>query len=287
MAISRFRTTAAPEMGLDQIQPITPLPEASPMPRSPFGGQGKQAPIPGANPSPTSPFGPPVKTPIPGPSPSPTVPPTTGPGGKLPVNMSTGYPALPEAPIPGPSPSPTIPPGTFPLPGGNQTTTSTGQLPPGQQFSPYRVTTDNLNTLLSSNSPYIENARRRGLEQANARGMLNSSIAAGSSQRAAIESAMPILNQIMGLTGQREQQANTSLENQRGRQFEAEMFDRNFNAQLAMLPIASAADMWSGLMQLAASDPTVFTPTVLAGYQDFFQTGFNEYISRYLRPGGG
>ena len=59
-------------------------------------------------------------------------------------------------------------------------------------------------------------------------------------------------------------------------------FNRQFNGQLALLPIANAADMWSGLMDLAASNPMVFTPTVLAGYQDFFQTGFNNYIGQYL-----
>lgn len=175
-------------------------------------------------------------------------------------------------------------------------------LAPNPSFSPYNVVTDNINNLLSSDSRYIQNARQRGLEQANSRGMLNSSIAAGASERSAIEAAQPILNNIMGLTSQRESQANQSLESQRNRQFQSEFalldaniqdwvnnqnFNREFNGQLAMLPIASAADMWSGLMQLAASDPTVFTPDVLAGYQDFFQTGFNEYISRYLTPPGG
>lgn len=62
-------------------------------------------------------------------------------------------------------------------------------------------------------------------------------------------------------------------------------FNREFNGQLALMPIANAADMWSGLMNLATQNPEVFTPTVLAGYQDFFQRGFDEYISRYL--GGG
>lgn len=52
----------------------------------------------------------------------------------------------------------------------------------------------------------MQNAQRRGLETAGARGLLNSSIASGAAQRSAVESSMPILNQIMGLQGQREQQ---------------------------------------------------------------------------------
>lgn len=63
-----------------------------------------------------------------------------------------------------------------------------------------------LDQLLSGGGSYMQNAQRRGLEAAGARGLLNSSIASGAAQRSAVESSMPILNQIMGLQGQREQQ---------------------------------------------------------------------------------
>lgn len=63
-----------------------------------------------------------------------------------------------------------------------------------------------MDDLLGQEGAYIGNARRRGLEGANARGMLNSSIASGASERAAIEASMPIFNQIMGLNSQREGQ---------------------------------------------------------------------------------
>lgn len=49
-----------------------------------------------------------------------------------------------------------------------------------------------LNNLLSGDSTYIQNARLRGLQGAGKRGLLNSSIAAGSAERAAIESGLPI-----------------------------------------------------------------------------------------------
>lgn len=211
--------------------------------------------------------------------------PTPFPVGPRPLYPNTG--ATPGAPGGGP-------PGN-PLPG----VTNGNPYAPPASFSPGNVVQDNLNNLLNHDGAYMTNARQRGLEVAANRGLLNSSVAAGASQRSALEAAQPILNNIMGLTSQRESQAHSSSEAQRGRQFQAEFasmnaqlqdwmsnneFNRNFNGQLAMMPIASAADMWSGLMQLAASDPTVFTPDVLAGYQDFFQTGFDEYISRYLQP---
>jgi len=52
-----------------------------------------------------------------------------------------------------------------------------------------------LQGLLDTDNPYIQQARQQAMEQANARGLLNSSIAAGNAQRAAIESAMPIAQQ--------------------------------------------------------------------------------------------
>lgn len=301
----------------------------------PLDNYFKPAPRPiwdnGTKPAPDAPVQPGVTSPRPlypeppvaGPTqPRPLYPEPTGPAGPRPLYPETPSvqpkPPYPEDPrVPprplypddGMKPPVATPPGTqgglsgfTPGSGTGPNGTAGNPLAPNQSFSPYNVVTDNINNLLGSNSRYIQNARQRGLEQANSRGMLNSSMSAGNAERAAIEAAQPILNNIMGLTSQRESQANQSLENQRNRQFQSEFalldaniqdwvnnqdFNRQFNGQLAMLPIASAADMWSGLMQLAASDPTVFTPNVLAGYQDFFQNGFNQYISRYLKPQGG
>lgn len=70
-----------------------------------------------------------------------------------------------------------------------------------------------LDQILNREGSYIANARRRGLEQANARGLMNSSIAAGASQRAATEAAQPILSEAMGLTRQREAQAFQAEQN--------------------------------------------------------------------------
>lgn len=52
-----------------------------------------------------------------------------------------------------------------------------------------------LNTLLQGDSAYIKQAEEAGKEQAAARGLLNSSAAAGSARKAAIGAAMPIAQQ--------------------------------------------------------------------------------------------
>lgn len=57
---------------------------------------------------------------------------------------------------------------------------------------PNELVSHNLNGLLDQNGQYMQLARQSGMDMAGERGLLNSSIAAGNSQRAAIQSAMPI-----------------------------------------------------------------------------------------------
>lgn len=85
-------------------------------------------------------------------------------------------------------------------------------LPPGMQGTADRAYTRTpqqnelsswqLNQLVDQNNPYIQQARQQAVEQANSRGGLNSSIAAGNAQRAAIEAAAPFAMQNAGAFGQ-------------------------------------------------------------------------------------
>lgn len=70
---------------------------------------------------------------------------------------------------------------------------------------PTKLTMKAMDELLSSGGSYMTNALRSGMSLANSRGLMNSNMAAGMAQKSAIESSMPILNEIMGLTGSREQ----------------------------------------------------------------------------------
>lgn len=60
------------------------------------------------------------------------------------------------------------------------------------EVQPDSLVSNQLAGLLGSNSPYMQQARQSGMQVANARGMLNSSMAAGNSQAAAIQAGMPI-----------------------------------------------------------------------------------------------
>lgn len=59
-------------------------------------------------------------------------------------------------------------------------------------LTPQDLTSANLTSLLNTNSPYIQQARIQATNQANSRGLANSSIAAGNAQAAAIQAGLPI-----------------------------------------------------------------------------------------------
>lgn len=163
-----------------------------------------------------------------------------------------------------------------------------------------------LNEALSADSALMRNARTTGIETAAARGLHNSSIAAGAAQRAALDAAMPVAQMAMDQFGQREnrqwqtgereaQQQWTSTENQLDRDQQITMsevtnwlnnetFMREFNAQLAMFPINNTTQLLNYITQQAMDNPEVYTPDVISGMSEFFTTNFLDVISRYF-PG--
>lgn len=210
--------------------------------------------------------------------------------------------------------------------------------------------------ILNPNNAYIDSARRAGLEHAAARGGLNSSIAAGASQRAAIDSAMPMFQQALGLTSQRESQdfqgqqadqqralqrmqsatglqsqreqlgwqgqqagldrvqnVNNQLLQQQLRERQSQMdfentralqgdrvsqenwladqnYSRQFNGNLALMPIQNSMQMNQAILDYALQNPEVYSPEVISGLQNFF-TGtmvsiLQQYFPNATRNGG-
>lgn len=64
--------------------------------------------------------------------------------------------------------------------------------PTTQSVQDNQLTSNQLTGLLSGNSKYMQDARQQGLEQAARSGLLTSSIAAGNSERSAIQAGLPI-----------------------------------------------------------------------------------------------
>lgn len=131
-----------------------------------------------------------------------------------------------------------------------------------------------LEQMLSPNSAYIQNARQRGLEQAATRGGINSSIAAGAAERAAIEAAAPLVQQATQLdqTGINAQYENWLAQQNFGRS----LFGERFSSSLGML---------ERIQQYGLEDPELYTPEVLSGFNNFFQQNMQDILRRYFNNG--
>lgn len=243
------------------------------------------------------------------PMPKPTVKPTTGiPLGSKPVTGS--QPLIPPTynPLSPPTTQPPAPTNSASVitgtrPTGGNAPVGTGTPFPAQTQPPVQaypagmdagsIVSDFMTGLLDENGQYIQNARRRGLETAQNRGLLNSSISAGASQRAALESAQPLVNQMVGIQQDRENRAFTGEQNQLDRNQQVTMsqvqnwlnnetFNREFNGAISMLPITSAANLMSTIQQYALENPEVYTPDVINGFANFFQNNFATMLQDYF-----
>lgn len=114
-----------------------------------------------------------------------TTPPVTPPATATPTTPVTTTPTTPPAVVPPPSAIPT--PTALPLPAPITM--------PGAPAARDASVANQLTGLLASDSPYINLARNAGMRTAGRRGLLNSSIAAGSAEAAAIAAAAPIASQ--------------------------------------------------------------------------------------------
>jgi hypothetical protein len=84
---------------------------------------------------------------------------------------------------------------TQPMPGNNELSTAdvTGYDPSQRAIDTGKETVSGqLDTLLGQDSPYLQRARAGAVQTANSRGLLNSSMAAGAGEAAAIDAALPI-----------------------------------------------------------------------------------------------
>lgn len=132
-----------------------------------------------------------------------------------------------------------------------------------------------LESFLGSNSPYIQNARRRGMEVAATRGGINSSIAAGSAERSAIEAAQPLVQTAVGMD-------QSNLQQTRAAEYDNWLSQQNFGRALYGQKFNSSVDMLNLLQQAAVNDPDLYGPEAISGLGNFFQQNFNDVMKRYF-----
>lgn len=132
-----------------------------------------------------------------------------------------------------------------------------------------------LESMLNPNSAYIQNARRRGVEQAAQRGGINSSIAAGASERAAIEAAAPLAQQAVNIDQNREGVLSDEWSSQNN-------FNRAMLGQYSQTAFSNSMGMLNMLQQSALQDPELYTPEVMSGFTNFFQQNMNDMMKRFF-----
>ncbi len=120
---------------------------------------------------------------------------------------------------------------------------------PYGQTSHYATSTaGHLDNLLDDDSLYLRNARTRGMQQANARGLSNSSMAATAGEQAAINAALPIAQQD---SGQRQslQQSGFSMSGNLQGQYTQHLGQIQANTTQAIAQISSAEGIDSGVKE--------------------------------------
>jgi len=222
--------------------------------------------------------------------PQPNVPRPSIPGKSPLPGAGSGMPDVPSPSVLGKSPVPGAGSGMgVAIPGGSYL-----GLDFMRQVTPQEQVSFQLQQLLDNSSPYMENARRQGVEMAASRGNLNSSIAAGAAQRAAIEAGLPIAQldaqgyrdamsqNFQALSQLRQMRVAGDIQNW----LDSESFNRQFNADLAMIPLNNAMDMLKYITQRGYEDPAVYTPDIMSGFSNFFNMMSFDTLSRFFGTGG-
>lgn len=132
-----------------------------------------------------------------------------------------------------------------------------------------------LEKFMDPNSALIQNARQRGVEMAAVRGGVNSSIAAGAAERAAIESATPLAQTAAGMSA-----GEIGMYNQaRLNEWAA---TQGFNREMAAAPFQSSMNMLQRVTDASLQDPELFSPSVISGYTNFFNQQMGDMMRRYF-----
>ena len=128
-----------------------------------------------------------------------------------------------------------------------------------------------LEYFMDPNSAYIQNARQRGMEQAAVRGGVNSSIAAGASERAALDAAVPLAQSSAGMQAGVDQAKLNEWAAQQG-----------FTRELYSMPFTSSMNMLQKFTEAGLQDPELYSPSVISGFTNFFNQQMNDMLKSYF-----
>lgn len=130
---------------------------------------------------------------------------------------------------------------------------------------------DSLSYFMDPNSQLRRQARQEGLNTAAERGGINSSIAAGASERAALAQAVPLAQgAVSAKLGQEQVKLQDWLDAQ------------GFSREMASIPYQSSMNMLSAISAQALQDPQLYSPSVVSGFSNFFNQNMNDILKQYF-----
>lgn len=152
-------------------------------------------------------------------------------------------------------------------------------LNPNTRSSPFPFANQDYNSMMQNsldyfmnpNSELMQQAKLRGMETANERGGVNSSIAAGAAQRASLDSATGMAT---GAVQAQLQQQNAQLQDW--------MDQQSFSRSLAAMPYQNSMDMLKYISQAGIQDPALYTPSVISGFSNFYNQNMNDILKQYF-----
>ena len=128
-----------------------------------------------------------------------------------------------------------------------------------------------LDYFMNPNSQLRQQARLEGANVAAQRGGINSSIAAGASERAALDQAAPLAQASLSARLAQEQAENQNW-----------VDSQQFNRQMASMPFQSSLQMLQSIQQMALTDPQLYSPSVVSGMSNFFNQNMNDILKNYF-----
>ena len=134
-----------------------------------------------------------------------------------------------------------------------------------------QMTQDSLDFFMNPNSQLRQQARQEGLNVASERGGINSSIAAGASERAAIGQASGLAQGAMSAQIAQEQAQNQNW-----------VDSQNFNRELAAMPFQNSLQMLQSINQYALQDPQLYSPSAVSGMSNFFNKNMADIMKNYF-----
>lgn len=146
---------------------------------------------------------------------------------------------------------------------------------PGTLQSSTGLVQKNLESFLNPNSTLMQQAKRSGVEYANTRGGVNSSIAGGAAQRASLDAAVSQANQATAIDREREAVNAADWAS-------SQNFNRAMLGQFSSTAFNNSLNMLNTIQQFALEDPELYTPEVTSGYSNFFQKNMNDIMKRYF-----